>query len=181
MNNKLLIVGKMFQLTVQPITKSDFKKLVKEGYGCDLYEQLRGDAISKIEVSGYYLYDGKPTFEVFINDEPINLGRSFKSDYEITYLPVIGETKPMKGREEFFFVTEHIYKNGHSGLDLDDEFTHRDLTFTIERQGLFNKLVCSTITPFYKGKVLEFYWNWSGYDSSYIITSKGRTLTIGPS
>jgi hypothetical protein len=107
------------------------------------------------------------------------LSKTFKNEYEITYLPVIGETKTKKGREEFFFVTEHIYKHGHSGLDLDEDFNKRNLTFTIERQGLYNKLICSTITPYYKGKELDFYWNWSGYDSSYIITSKGRTLPIG--
>jgi hypothetical protein len=179
MTNKLLIVGRMFELTLQPITRNDFKKLMKEGYDGDLYDQLRSDALSNSEVSGYYLYDSKPTFEVYINDEPINLSKSFKNDYEITYLPVIGETKAKIGREEFFFVTEHIYKQGHSGLHLNEDFNKRDLTFTVERQGLYNKMICSTITPYYQGKELEFYWNWSGYDSSYIITTKGRTLPIG--
>jgi hypothetical protein len=179
MTNKLLIVGRMFELTLQPITRDDFKNLMKEGYNCDRYEQLRSDALSNSEVSGYYQYDSKPSFEVYINDESINLSKSFKHDYEITYLPVVGETKTKKGREEFFFITEKIYKNGHSGLDLDREFNKRDLTFTFKRQGLYNKLICSTITPYYQGRELDFYWNWSGYDSSYIITSKGRTLQFG--
>lgn len=178
MVNKLLVVGRMYELSVQPISKKQFDTLMKRGRSCELYDYLREQAGGTIKASGYYSKDGVPRFEVYVNDEPIGIEKKFKTDFEITYLPVHGSTQPLKGRERYFFITEQGYKNGHSGLDLSEEFNIRDLSFVVEREGLPNKMVCNTISPVYKGQELEFYWNWSGYESTYIVSTKGKIYNL---
>ena len=173
MTNKLVVIGRMYELSIQPITKKQFDTLTKRGRECELYDYLSEQAGGSIESSGYYTKDGFPTFEVYVNDKPLGIEKRFKTDFEITYLPVHGSTQPTKGREKFFFITEKGYKKGHTGLVIEEEFNERNLTFVVERQGLPNKMVCNTISPMYKGQELEFDWNWSGYESSYIVSTKG--------
>jgi len=178
MINKLVAVGKMFELAISPITKSEFKKLMELGRECKLYQDLRESNTSDIESFGFYLVDRKPTFEMYINGEPLNLEVTLRKDYEMIYEPVYGETKPSKGRETFYFITERGFKNGHSGLEFKGEFNKRKLTFRVERQGLQNGMVCSVVTPYYDLKPLDFYWNWSGFESDYILSSKGKVFQL---
>ncbi len=178
MTIKLLVIGRMYDLSIQPITKKQFDVLTKRGRECELYDYLSEQAGGSIEASGYYTANGFPTFEVYVNDQPLNMEQRFKTAFEITYLPVHGSTQPLRGRERNYFITEKGYKNGHTGLDIEDEFNERHLTFVVQRQGLPNKMICNTITPMYKGQELEFYWNWSGYESSYIVSTKGNVYDL---
>lgn len=174
MSNKLLVIGRMFELSVQPLTKRQFDKLIKEGRNSKLYEKLIEQSGSFIESAGYYLLGGKPTFEVFINDQSLEIEGSFKTDYQITYHPMQRAIKSCKGREKYYLITERGYKNGHSGIEFDEPFDSKGLSFEVYREGLSNKTICSTITPMYRNKELDFYWNWFGYDCSYICSSKGN-------
>lgn len=63
-------------------------------------------------------------------------------------------------------------------LFVDEEFDPRELRFEVCRQGMFNGTVCSTISPTYKNQSFELMWNWSGYSSDYIITSKGKCYDL---
>ncbi len=178
MTNKLVVIGRMYDLSIQPITKKQFTTLTSQGKGCELYNCLSDRAGESIEVSGYYTVDGFPTFEVYVNNEPLNIEKRFKTDFEITYLPVHGSTQALSSREKYFFITEKGYKNGHTGIEIDEEFKERKLTFVVERQGLPNRMICNTIIPIYDAQELEFYWNWSGYESSYIVSTKGNVYHL---
>lgn len=178
MTNKLLVVGRMYELSIQPITTKQFNTLKECGRECKLYDKLMDKAGKAIQASGYYSKDGFPTFEVYVNEKPLGIEKRFKTDFQITYLPVYGSTRPHEGRERYYLITERDYKNGHSGLEFQGEFNDRDLSFVINRDGLPTRMICNTITPIYRGQELEFEWNWLGYESSYIVSSKGKHFDL---
>jgi hypothetical protein len=178
MNNQLLARGKMFGLAFKTISRADFIELMKSGRSGKLYEDLKQANNNENGHYGFYQWEGKPSFELYLNEASLGLKKAYKTQYEIKSLPVNGSSGKVKGAEQFFYVKEKGFKNGNSHLEFDEEFDPRELRFEVYRQGMFNGTVCSTISPTYKNQSFELMWNWSGYSSDYIITSKGKCYDL---
>ena len=174
MKNQLLARGKMFGLAFNSISRAEFKELMKIGRSGDLYEGLKSANNNENAHYGFYQWEGKPSFELYLNDISLGLKKAYKTQYEIKSLPVDGSSGKLKGVEQFFYVTEKGFKNGNSHLDFDEDFDPRELRFEVSRRGMFNGTICSLINPTYGDKSFNLIWNWSGYSSDYIITSKGN-------
>ena len=178
MKNKLLARGKMFGLAFESITRAEFKELMKNGRSGDLYERLKEAYNNDKAHYGFYQWEGKPSFELYLNEASLGLKKAYKTQYEIKSLPVNGSSGKVKGAEQFFYVKEKGFKKGDSHIEFDEEFDPRELRFEVCRQGMFNGTVCSTISPTYKNQSFELMWNWSGYSSDYLITSKGKCYDL---
>ena len=174
MKNQLLARGKMFGLAFKSITRTEFKELMKNGRTGDLYEGLKEANNNEKAHYGFYQWEGKPSFDVLLNNTSLELKKAYKTQYEINSLPVDGSSGRLKGVEQFFYVTEKGFKNGNSHFDFDEDFDPRELRFEVSRRGMFNGTICSLINPTYRGKSFNLIWNWSSYTSDYIITSKGN-------
>lgn len=178
MKNQLLARGKMFGLAFKSISRTDFKGLIKNGRSGDLYESLKEANNNEKAHYGFYQWEGKPSFELYLNEASLGLKKAYKTQYEIKSLPVNGSSGKLTGAEQFFYVTEKGFKNGNSHFDFDGDFDPRELRFEVSRQGMFNRTMCSIINPTYKNQTFELMWNWSGYSSDYIITSKGKCYDL---
>jgi hypothetical protein len=174
MKNKLLARGKMFGLAFKSITKDEFKELMKSGRSGDLYKNLKEANNNEIAHYGFYQWEGKPSFELYLNEAPIGLKKALHTDYVRTYLPVEGSYKKKTGSEEFFYVSETGFKNGDSELEFDGNFEPSELKFEYKRYGLYNGTICSIISPVYRGQYFRYFWNWSSFRSDYIISTKGK-------
>jgi len=174
MKNQLLARGKMFGLAFKSISKADFKELMKNGRSEGLYESLKEANNNENAHYGFYQWEGKPSFELYLNEASLGLKKAYKTQYEIKSLPVDGSSGKLKGAEQFFYVTEKGFKNGNSHFDFEEDFEPRELRFEVSRRGMFNRTICSLINPTYKGQSFNLIWNWSGYNSDYILTSRGN-------
>ena len=174
MKNQLQARGKMFGLAFKSITKAEFKELMKTGRTGALYESLKEANNNEEAHYGFYQLEGKPSFELYLNEASLELKKTYKTQYEIKSLPMDGSSEKLKGVEEFFYVTEKGFKSGNSHFNFDEDFDPRELRFEVSRRGMFNGTVCSIINPTYKNQSFELIWNWSGYSSDYIITTKGK-------
>jgi hypothetical protein len=178
MINTLTARGNMFELAMKPISKSEFKELMKKGRNSDLYRELYEATTLENDLYGFQMVQGKPNLELYLNDSSLELKRTLGVEYEITYLPVDGFVQSIKGAESHYFVSETGFKSGHSELKFRGEFRKSELRFEVERSGLFNGTCSSIMSPTYKGQYLELVWNWSGYKKSYILSSKGKVFEI---
>ena len=178
MKNQLLARGKMFGLAFESITRAEFKELMKNGRSGDLYERLKEANNNDKAHYGFYQWEGKPSFELYLNEASLGLKKAYKTQYEIKCLPVNESRGKVKGAEQFFDVKEKGFKKGDSHIEFDEEFDPGELRFEVCRQGMFNGTVCSTISPTYKNQSFELMWNWSGYSSDYISTSKGKCYDL---
>jgi len=178
MKNQLLARGKMFGLAFKSISKADFKELMKNGRSGDLYESLKEANNNENTHYGFYQWEGKPSFELYLNEASLGLKKAYKTQYEVKSLPVDGSSGKLKGVEQFFYVTEKGFKNGNSYFDFDEDFDPRELRFEVSRRGMFNGTICSLIKPTYKNYSFELIWNWSGFGSDYIITSRGKCYDL---
>ena len=174
MKNQLLARGKMFGLAFKSISKAEFKELMKNGRSGGLYESLKEANNNENAQYGFYQWEGKPSFELYLNEASLGLKKAYKTQYEIKSLPVDGSSGRLRGVEQFFYVTEKGFKNGNSHFDFDEDFDPRELRFEVSRRGMFNRTICSLINPTYKSKSFNLIWNWSGYSSDYILTSRGN-------
>lgn len=174
MKNQLHAHGKMFELSIKPLKRAQFKKLMKSGRSGMLYETLEEAIDYENALYGFYQWEGKPSFEVYLNDTPMDLDTSLKTEFSITYFPIEGSKSPIDGKEQFFYVMERGYKGCHWTLDLDDEFDTKKLEFEVERRGMFNGGVGSVINPTYNGNYFEFISSWTNFQSDYILSSKGE-------
>jgi hypothetical protein len=104
MNNQLLARGKMFGLAFKSISRTDFKKLIKNGRSGDLYESLKEVNNNEKAHYGFYQWEGKPSFELYLNEASLGLKKAYKTQYEIKSLPVDGSSGKVKGAEQFFYV-----------------------------------------------------------------------------
>ena len=116
MKNKLLARGKMFGLAFESITRAEFKELMKNGRSGDLYESLKKANNNDKAHYGFYQWEGKPSFELYLNEVSLGLKKAYKTQYEIKYLPVNGSSGKIMGAEKFFYVKETGFKNGNSHL-----------------------------------------------------------------
>lgn len=178
MKNQLLARGKMFGLAFKSISKADFKELMKNGRSGGLYESLKEANNNEKAYYGFYQWEGKPSFELYLNEASLGLKKAYKTQYEIKSLPIDGSSGKLKGAEQFFYVTEKGFKSGNSHFDFDEDFDPRELRFEVSRRGMFNRTICSLIDPTYKSESFNLIWNWSGYSSDYILTSKGRCYDL---
>lgn len=178
MKNQLLARGKMFGMAFKSITKREFKELMKYGRSGEVYKNLREANNNEIAHYGFYQWEGKPSFELYLNEAPIGLKKAYKTQYEIKSLPVDGSCDKLRGAELFFYVTEKGFKKGNSHFDFEEDFDPCELRFEVRRRGMFNGTICSLINPTYKGEFFNLIWNWSGYSSDYIITSKGQCYDL---
>jgi len=174
MKNKLLAQGKMFRLSTTPISKVEFKELMKTGRTGELYESLKTTRNNENDLYGFYQVEGKPSFEIKLNEAPIGLKKALFTDYERTFLPIIGSSKKKTGTEEFIYVSESGFKNGNSELEFDGDFEPSELKFEYKRYGLFNGTIFTIINPTYKDQYFNYIWNWSSFSSDYIISTKGK-------
>ncbi|QWD89225.1 hypothetical protein GQ367_01750 [Polynucleobacter sp. MWH-CaK5] len=174
MKNKLLAQGKMFRLSTTLISKVEFKELIKTGRTGELYDSLKTTRNNESDLYGFYQVEGKPLFEIKVNEAPIGLKKALFTNYERTYLPVIGSSKKKTGTEEFLYVSESGFKNGNSELEFDGDFESRELKFEYKRYGLFNGTIFTIINPIYKYQYFNYLWNWSSFSSDYIISTKGK-------
>jgi hypothetical protein len=173
MKNQLHAHGKMFELGIKPLKKAEFNKLMKNGRSGKFYDSLEDANNYENALYGFYQWEGKPSFEVYLNDTPMGLDKSLKTSFSITYFPVDGSKSPLDGKEQFFYVMERGYKGCHWTLDLDGEFDPKKLEFEVERRGMFNGTVGSVINPTYDGNYFEFISSWTNFQSDYILSSKG--------
>lgn len=127
MKNRLEACGDMFELAVTAISGSDFKKLARDGQGSRLYERLIEANNNESVLYGFYQLEGRPRFEVYVNDSPINLDNGFSTAFKRIYHPIDGGTDPLKGKEQFYFVTERGHKQGSCMLDIDADFDPKKL------------------------------------------------------
>ena len=178
MKNQLVARGKMFGLAFKSITKADFKDLMKYGRSGDLYENLRKANNNENADYGFYQWEGKPSFELYLNEASLGLKKAYKTQYEIKSLPVNGSSGKLKGAEQFFYVTEKGFKNGNSHVDFDEDFDPRELRFEVSRQGMFNGSICSLINPTYRNESFNLIWNWSGFHSDYLLSTKGKCYDL---
>jgi hypothetical protein len=178
MKNKLLAQGKMFRLSTTPISKVEFKELMKTGRTGELYESLKTTRNNENELYGFYQVEGKPSFEIKLNEAPIGLKKALFTDYERTYLPILGSSKKKTGIEEFIYVSESGFKNGNSELEFDGDFEPSELKFQYKRFGLFNGTIFTIINPKYEDQYFDCVWNWSSFSSDYIISTKGKLYKL---
>ena len=179
MKNKLLAQGKMFRLSTTPVSKVELKELMKTGRTGELYESLNKTRNNENELYGFYQVEGKPLFEIKLNEAPIGLKKALSTDYERIYLPILGSSKKKTGTEEFIYVYENGFKNGNLELEFDGDFEPRELKFQYKRFGLFNGTIFTIINPVYKNQYFNYLWNWSSFSSDYIITTKGKCYDFG--
>lgn len=179
MKNKLLAQGKMFRLSTTPVSKVEFKELMRTGRTGELYESLKTTRNNEDDLYGFYQVEGKPLFELKINEARIGLKKTLFTDYERTYLPILGSSKKKTGTEEFIYVSESGFKRGNSELEFEGDFETSELKFQYKRYGLFNGTIFSIINPFYKDQHFNTVWNWSSFSSDYIITTKGKCYDFG--
>jgi len=181
MKNKLLAQGKIFRLSTTPISKVEFKELMKTGRTGEQYESLKTARNNENDLYGFYQVEGKPSFEIKLNEAPIGLKKALLTDYERTYLPILGSTKKKTGTEEFIYVLESGFKNGNSELEFDGDFEPSELKFQYKRFGLFNGTIFTIINPTYKDQYFNYIWNWSSFSSDYIISTRGKLFTLNAS
>jgi hypothetical protein len=178
MKNQLIARGKMFGLAFKSINRAEFKELMRNGRAGDLYKSLMKGNNDEIAHYGFYQWNGKPSFEIYLNDTPLGLKKAYKTKYEIKSLPVNGSSEKQKGAEEFFYVTEKGFKNGNSLLEFNEEFDPRELRFEVSRRGLFNGVICTLINPTYRNESFSQIWNWSGFHSDYLVSTKGKCYDL---
>jgi len=178
MKNQLHAQGKMFGLNFQPVTKAEVKVLRKSGRKSDLYEDIRKASNNENALYGFYQWKGKPSFELFLNGVSIDLRMDYKTKYEIRYLPVQGLSKKLAGEEIFYLVTEKGFKNGNSYVEFTTDYQANELVFEVNRMGMYNGMICSLIRPKYIDMDFEVVWNWSGFSSEYILSTKGKIYKL---
>lgn len=176
--NRLEAYGDMFEFAVMPITRGDFKKLVKNGRSSRLCDRLIEANNNESALYGFYQFEGRPTFELYLNDSPLGLAKGFKTAYKQIFHPIDGCNDAAGGKEQFFFVTERGHRKGSCQLEIDADFNARKLEFHFERYGLYNGTMCTVINPTYDGQEFEFISSDTNFESSYIISSKGQTYCI---
>ena len=174
MRNKLLAQGKMFRLSTTPVSNGEVKELMRTGRAGELYESLKTTRNNENDLYGFYQVVGKPSFEIKLNEARIGLKKALFTEYERTYLPIIGSSKKKTGTEEFIYVSESGFKNGNSELEFDEDFEPSELKFQYKRYGLFNGTIFSIINPIYKDQYFNYIWNWSSFSSDYIISTRGK-------
>ena len=178
MKNQLLARGKMFGLAFKSITRDEFKELTKNGRTGSLYETLREANNNEKAHYGFYQWEGKPSFELYLNEASLGLKKALKTDYVRTFLPIQGSTIKKTGKEEFIFVSEAGFKNGNSEYEFDGCFDPSELKFEYKRYGFYNGIIFTVIKPTYQGNDFKYIWNWSTFSSDYIISTKGNLYQI---
>jgi hypothetical protein len=178
MKNQLIARGKMFGLSFKPISKAEFKELTKFGRSAGLYRSLKEANNDEIAHYGFYQWEGKPSFELYLNEAPIGLKKALHTDYVRTYLPVEGSSKKKIGIEEFFYVSETGFKSGNSELEFNGDFKPSELKFEYKRYGLYNGTIFTVIHPIYKDQYFNYSWNWSSFSSDYLISTKGKCYDL---
>lgn len=178
MKNRLEAAGDMFEFAVTPITKANFNALVKDGRSSRLFDRLYTANNNESALYGFYQWQGRPTFEMYLNDTPIGLERSYKTSHKHIYHPIDGAEGAINGKEQFFFITERGHKKGSCELNIDSEFDARKLEFHYERFGLYNGSMCTVINPAYDGIEFDFVSSDMNFESSYIISTKGHTYNL---
>lgn len=178
MRNQLHAHGKMFELSIKPLKRAQFKRLLKNGRSGKLYKSLKEAHDFENVLYGFYQWEGKPSLEIFLNDIPMDLEETLKTGFSVTYFPVEGSKSPMDGKEQFFYVVERGYKECCWNFDLDEEFNPKKLKFEVERWGMFNGAIGSVINPTYNGIPFEFISSWTNFQSDYILSSKGELYEL---
>jgi len=178
MKNQLIARGKMFGLAFKSITRDEFKELMKNGRTRDLYESLKEANNNENAHYGFYQWNGKPSFELYLNEASLGLKKAYKTQYEIKSLTVDGSSGKLRGIEQFFYVTEKGFKKGNSHFDFDEDFDPRELRFEVSRRGMFNGAICSLINPTYRNESFNHIWNWSEFHSDYLVSTKGQCYDL---
>ena len=178
MKNQLLARGKMFGLAFKSITRDEFKELIKNGRTGSLYETLKEANNNEKALYGFYQLEGKPSFELYLNEASLGLKKALKTDYVRTFLPIQGSSSKKTGKEEFIYVSETGFKNGNSEYEFDGCFEPSELKFKYKRYGLYNGTIFTVIKPTYQGNDFKYIWNWSSFSSDYIISTKGKLYQL---
>jgi hypothetical protein len=58
------------------------------------------------------------------------------------------------------------------------DYKANELVFEVHRMGMYNGMICSLIRPKYIDIDFEVVWNWSGFCSDYILSSKGKIYKL---
>ncbi|QWE28099.1 hypothetical protein [Polynucleobacter sp. AM-7D1] len=178
MKNQLQAHGKMFGLAFKSITKEEFNELIKTGRAGGFYKSLKESNNREIVHYGFFQWEGKPSFEIKVNEARMGLKKTLLTDYERTYLPILGSSKKTTGMEKFIYVSESGFKNGNSELEFDGDFDPKELKFEYKRYGLYNGTIFTVINPTYKGGYFNYIWNWSSFSSDYIISTRGKLFEL---
>ncbi|MBU3600096.1 hypothetical protein ICN28_06160 [Polynucleobacter sp. 30F-ANTBAC] len=178
MINTLTARGRMFEISIKPISKMEFKELYKKGRKTELYKQLYEATTFENDLYGFQMDKGRGNLEMYLNGVSLELKKTLWMKYEITHLPVDGSIHPISGVQEYYFVSETGFVSGESELKFKGEYRGDELRFEVERRGLFDKTCSSILNPTYRGQYLSLIWNWSGYKNQYLITSKGKRYPL---
>ena len=176
--NHLIAEGQMFRLSTVPLSKIEFRELMSAGRNGDLYESVRSTRIIENEFYGFYQIEGKPKFEIKLNETRLGIQKNLFTHYERIYLPVQGSSRKQSGKEEFIYVSESGFKKGYSILEFDEAYEATKLKFQYKRYGLFNGIIFNTINPIYKNQNFDHVWNWSCFSSDYIISTRGKLYRL---
>jgi len=174
---RIEISGNLYELSILPVSDSDFKKYAKKGLpeddgedeSSDFYDEL----IDSIEDSGLECSD-MDSISLSVNGKEVkNFSNLIKTESETTFYPV------KRWQSSGNCVVR--YQSGASAsweLEIKGEFDFRKLAIGIYRYQLPDSSMISELSPSYDG--LEFeYQDGSGFDDSemYLVNKKGEIIS----
>lgn len=162
--NKLTIVGQMTELVLKPISSAEFKELKREGLDGDLYKRLVKESDkSPALFYGYSSLALGSDFEVYLNNEPIHIKRTFVKNFRAIYKPIVHVKNSMN------LVIARAYRDGRSEIEFEGEFQPEKLVFELNRFKI-SKHCCSGVIPSYLDQSIPFVSSWSDTEKSFIIS-----------
>jgi hypothetical protein len=164
--NKLTIIGQMTELVLKPISSAEFKELKLEGVNGKLYQRLINETYRAPALFyGYSSLALGSDFEVYLNQEPLHIKRTFVKSFRATYKPIV------RIKDSMNLVITRTYRDGRSELEFEDEFQPEKLVFELNRFRV-SKQCCSGVIPTYIDQSIPFVSSWNDTERSFIASSE---------
>lgn len=162
--NTLTIIGQMTELVLKPISLAEFKELKREGVDGELYQRLVKETDKAPALFyGYSSLALGSDFEVYLNQEPLHIKRTFVKSFRAIYKPIV------RIKDSMNLVITRTYRDGHSELEFEDEFEPEKLVFELNRFRV-SKHCCSGVVPTYLNQSIPFISSWTAREKSFIIS-----------
>lgn len=162
--NKLSIIGQMSELVLKPISSAQYKKLKQEGLDGELYQQLVSETDKEpSKMFGYSCIALGSEFEVYLNNEPLHIKRSFIKCFNGIHKPIVHI------KNSWNLVITRTYHDGLSELIINQEFEPNQLTFELNRYKISN-IGYSVVKASYSEQTIPFVSGWSDRESSFIVS-----------
>ena len=152
--NKIAIIGQMTELVLKPISLAEFKELKREGVDGELYQRLVKETDKAPALFyGYSSLALGSDFEVYLNEEPLHIKRTFVKSFRATYKPIV------RIKDSMNLVITRTYRDGRSELRIEEEFQPENLVFELNRFRV-SKYCCSGVIPTYLNHSIPFESSW---------------------